>query len=145
MATAAQQLTGVDRFRVTVEGLGRLALSFAGPLERGGEDPPTLVLRRALGSDRDLFGWYEESVRDRGRHRDVAICQLEGSGGRVLNCWIARRARPVRWRGPSFDALALEVAQEELEHRYERLDWIQDPRRAPLCRGAASNPRRRRS
>ncbi len=136
-------LWGVDRFRVTVDGLGALPVSYAGPLERGGDEAPGLVLRRALGAGRELFDWYDHAARDPKDARDVAICQLDGAGSRVLNCWIARRARPVRWRGPTFDALALEVAQEELELAYERLDWPRDPRRVALCRDGDDHTKRR--
>lgn len=135
-------LWGVDRFRVTVERLGELALSFAGPLERAAEPEPTLVLRRALGSGRELFDWYEQALRDPKDVRDVAICQLDGAE-RLVNCWLARRARPVRWRGPSFDALSLEVAEEELELVYERLEWPRSPSRVALVRGSTVKSRRR--
>ena len=65
--------------------------------------------------------------------RDVAVCQLAADGS-VLNCWIARAAHPVSWRGPTFDALALAVAEEEVELAYTRLDWPGDLRRLPILR-----------
>jgi hypothetical protein len=141
---STQPLWGVDRFRVTIDRIGDVDLSYVGPLERTTAEPaPTLLLRRALGAGRELFDWYEQASGAPKDVRDLAVCQLDAAGGRILNCWIARRARPVRWRGPSFDALAAEVAQEELELAYERLDWPRSPSRVPLVRGRTVNPRRR--
>lgn len=138
MPRAPQPLSGVDRFQVNVEQIGTLDVSFVGPLELSGEGQPTLVLRRPLGPSHELFDWFGLSMASAlVATRDVGICQLDRAGTSILQCWVAREARPVRWRGPSFDALAVEVAEEELELTYERLDWPTDLSREPCCGGIA--------
>ena len=56
--------------------------------------------------------------------RDVTIQQLDAAGGAVANAWLLAQAWPCRWSGPVFDALATEVACEELELDFDDVVWV---------------------
>jgi phage tail-like protein len=91
----------------------------------GAENPgfPSVTLRRAITPCRALFSWYE-AVRDgQDGRRDVRIDLLDGPGGDPVVSWRLRRARPIRWSGPSLDGLESAIAMEELEIAFERLEW----------------------
>jgi phage tail-like protein len=94
----------------------------------------TVVLRRALTRDRELYDWRRrivEGVRDR---RSVTIRQLEVAGGEAVNSWRLVRAWPCRWSGPAFNALESGIAYEELELAFDDLVWLEPPRRPARSR-----------
>jgi phage tail-like protein len=41
----------------------------------------------------------------------------------VVARWTLVDARPVRWTGPTLDAIGQDLAMEEIELTYERLEW----------------------
>ena len=84
---------------------------------------PNVVLRRALGRDRRLYEWRQGILDGKADKRQVAIRQLDATGGGVTNTWVLEGAWPCRWAGPAFDAGATEVAMEEIELAFERLTW----------------------
>ena len=88
-----------------------------------------VVLRRALTRSTELYDWRRRIVDGRDDRRTVTIQQLERPGGRVVNSWRLVDAWPSRWSGPSFDALATEVAIEELELVFADLVWVKPKRK----------------
>jgi phage tail-like protein len=86
-----------------------------------------IVCRRALGLSTDLFDWRKAVASGKRDYRDVTIRQLSTPGGPVVNVWRLVRARPVRWSGPTFNALQDDVAFEEVELIFDDLVWL-DPR-----------------
>jgi hypothetical protein len=56
----------------------------------------------------------------------VTIHQLMGPEGAVANSWRLVGALPIRWSGPTFNALAGDVAMEELELTFEDLVWLKE-------------------
>lgn len=83
----------------------------------------SVTLRRAVSQDRRLFDWYRAAVKRKEDSRDLTVVQLDCAEGKPVNIWRLQRATPVRWTGPRFDALSSEIAIEELEIRYESIDW----------------------
>ncbi len=63
-------------------------------------------------------------VQGRNDRRPVTIQQLDAAGGRIVNSWRLEAAWPCRWSGPAFNAVANEVAIEELELAYDGLVWL---------------------
>ena len=55
--------------------------------------------------------------------RTVTIALLEGARGKPAGIWQLTGARAIHWSGPDFDALADEIAMEELEIAYESIAW----------------------
>lgn len=88
----------------------------------------TVVLRRALTDSTDLYDWRRLILEGKDERRDVTIRQLSGPGGELVNSWRLLRAWPCRWSGPAFDALANDIAWEELELTFDDLVWLEpDP------------------
>ena len=88
----------------------------------------TVVLRRALTDSTDLYDWRRLIVEGKDDRRDVTIRQLSSPGGELVNSWRLLRAWPCRWSGPAFDALANDIAWEELELTFDDLVWLEpDP------------------
>jgi len=86
----------------------------------------TVVLRRSITTSTELYDWRRRVVDGKDDRRDVTIRQLSAPGGDVVNAWRLVRAWPCRWSGPYFDALANDVACEELELLFDDLVWL-DP------------------
>ncbi len=82
-----------------------------------------VVLRRALTTGTELYEWRRAIVGGKKDGRDVVIRQLSAPGGSVVNSWRLVGAWPSRWSGPSFNALANEIAFEELELTFDDLLW----------------------
>jgi phage tail-like protein len=110
------QPASTGSFRVVIAG-SELGFTAVGPLTSG-TDAVNVVLRRALTRSAELYDWHR-----RGEPRDVTIQQLDETGGEVLNSWTLVGARPVRWTGPSFDAVGGGLASEELELAFDDLRW----------------------
>ncbi len=121
-------------FRVAVDGV-ELACSHVGPIVS--EDAPApagdgaqrpalrgLVLRRAVGADDRLFAWRRAAAEGRAEPREVLVHLLDRPGGEPVVAWRLCAARPVRWSGPTLDALAARVAEEEIELRFQRVEWL---------------------
>jgi phage tail-like protein len=84
----------------------------------------TVVLRRALGTSKDLFRWRQAVAEGKRDHRRVVIRQLDPAGERIVNAWVLEGAWPCRWSAPAFDAAGEGVAVEEIELAFDRLEWI---------------------
>lgn len=132
-ASAIAQLLGTSHFRVFV---GRREIGFCsvGRISSEGEVDEltgtsrdrfaTIVLRRALSRSTDLYDWRRSVVAGKRDRRAVTIEQLDAAGGAVVNAWRLERAWPCRWSGPAFDALATEIAFEELELAFDDVVWL---------------------
>ena len=84
----------------------------------------TLVLRRALSRSKDLYHW-RRAIRDGKKdRRTVELWQLAAPLSKPVNRWRFLDCWPCRWSGPSFDAIAGELAFEEIELCYERVEWL---------------------
>jgi phage tail-like protein len=142
MPVREQPLYGTSHFRVLI---GKRELGFAevGPLssatdldaapEERSHRHATIVLRRALTQSSELFDWRRNILRGKADRREVTIHQLGSAGGEIVNSWRLEGAWPCRWTGPAFNALANDVAIEELELAYDELVWLQPeaPKRPP--------------
>jgi hypothetical protein len=103
------------------------------PPDRPGNRFAPVVLRRALTTSSELFEWRRRIVAGKDDRREVTIRQLSAPGGSVVNAWRLIGAWPSRWSGPAFDALAHDIAIEELELTFDDLEWLD--RRNPHERG----------
>jgi phage tail-like protein len=131
-------LLRVNCFQVLI-GDRELGFASVGPLsstmtrDEHGDRPvngfPNVILRRALTTSRELFDWRRRIVDGKDDRREVTIRQLSAPGGEVVNGWQLVGAWPVRWSGPQFDAMAADVAFEELELAFDDLVWLKDTTR----------------
>ncbi|MEQ9495397.1 MAG: phage tail protein [Deltaproteobacteria bacterium] len=80
-----------------------------------------LRLKRGVTVAEDLWNWHYAFVEGRGRRRD-GIVVLQNDLHVPLKAWHFRRALPVKWTGPTFNAMRAEVAVEELEIMHEGLE-----------------------
>jgi T4-like virus tail tube protein gp19 len=100
------------------------------PPDERGHGFETVVLRRALTRDRELYDWRRRIVEGARDRRTVTISQLEGAAGGVVNSWRLVRAWPCRWSGPAFNALESGIAYEELELAFDDLVWLEPKRQS---------------
>jgi phage tail-like protein len=82
-----------------------------------------LRLKRGVALSRDLWDWYEEFVRGRGRRRDGVVF-LQNDLHVPMKVWRFRRGMPVRWTGPALNAGDSRLAIEELEIAHEGLELV---------------------
>ena len=129
-----EPLLRINSFEVLI---GDQKLGFAEISRLSSEDDPALpakharrfapvVLRRALTTSPELYGWRRAIVAGIDDRRDVTIRQLAEPGGKVVNAWRLVQAWPVRWSGPSFDVLDDGIATEEVELAFDDLLWIDE-------------------
>jgi hypothetical protein len=106
-----------------IESISPLQLEDPDPVD--GEILQTVVLRRAVSTDRTFHQWRTAITNDKDDARDVTIVQLHGDPRerRAINIWRLRAAWPIRWSGPDFDARSDEIAFEELEVTYDQVEW----------------------
>ena len=86
----------------------------------------TVVLRRAVTRSSELYEWRKRIADGVDDRRTVTIQQLDRPDGDVANTWRLVGAWPSRWSGPTFTALASDVAMEELELSFEDLVWLKE-------------------
>ena len=111
----------LDRDEIDVESIS--PLHWADSAHSDPDLRQTVVLRRAVGSDRTLYNWRAAIAAGKADVREVTIVQLASPDGKAVNIWLLKDAVAVRWTGPVFDARSGEIAYEELEVRYESIVW----------------------
>lgn len=77
-------------------------------LEPGATPPATVTLRRGVSSDRTLLEWARNP-----KPRRVTITVLDARH-EPASRYVLLDARPVRWTGPTLNALSGAIAIEEL-------------------------------
>jgi phage tail-like protein len=82
-----------------------------------------LRLKRGIALSADLWQWHYDFSNGGGRRRDGLIGLLDDERNPVL-VWVFRRGLPVKWTGPSLNAMQSQVAIEELEIAHEGLELL---------------------
>ena len=77
-------------------------------------------LKRGIVTSPDLWRWHLDFVEGSGKRRDGVIT-LQDELGKSVRTWRFRRGLPVRWAGPTLNALQAQVAVEEIEIAHEGL------------------------
>lgn len=95
-----------------------------GPVWTAPPVPGRLVMRRALDGDRTFYEWRREAIDGKPAVRTVGIRQLDRAAKTTVNAWQLVNAWPLRWTGPTFDALYGGIAQEEIELAFTDLNWL---------------------
>lgn len=144
--TELDQLHGTSNFRVFV-GKTEIGVSSVSRITSEAPVDPvsgkradrfaTVVLRRALSRATDLYDWRRAVAAGKPDRRQVLIQQLDAPAGGVVNAWRLEGAWPCRWSGPDFDALAADVACEELELAFDDVTWLPPPAELPTIAGPA--------
>lgn len=108
----------------------------------------TITLQKGVTLGEDLWNWHRDYVQGKGKRRDgFIILQAEAgllpgvpvAGGLTrlpMKVWRFRRAIPVRWTGPTFNATQSAVAVEALEITHEGLELYSPG--AAISAGAAA-------
>ena len=132
-APVIEPLLGTSHFRVRV-GIREIGLCSVGRISserdldaitgKPRDHFATVVLRRALSRSTELYDWRMAVAAGKPDRRDVTIEQLDPAGDTVVNAWALVQAWPCRWSGPTFDALATDIACEELELAFDSVVWL---------------------
>jgi phage tail-like protein len=77
-------------------------------------ESPRLELRRGVTDDTSLWDWFQRWIDGTADPADVRVTLLDSTGARART-WVCKRARPVRWRGPTLTATEPGVATERYE------------------------------
>jgi phage tail-like protein len=77
-------------------------------------------LRRGAAISDDLWDWHYSFVEGKGKRRDGMII-LQNDLQEAVKVWQFVRGLPVKWTGPSMNAMQSQVAIEELEIAHEGL------------------------
>lgn len=83
----------------------------------------TVVLRRAVGDSRIFYDWNLACRAGKKDTRTVTITLLDSPGGKPAGIWQLTGAKAIRWTGPDLNAMAQEIAMEELELTYDSIAW----------------------
>jgi len=85
----------------------------------------TVILRRGLTTNRDLWRWFKLVSRGGYAYRLTATVSLRGPGGEnapVLRAWRLRHCIPIKFKAPDMNATTNDVAIEELHLAHEGLE-----------------------
>ncbi len=77
-------------------------------------------LKRGAALNDELWNWHYSYVEGKGKRRD-GIIMLQDEQHQPVRIWYFQRGLPVKWTGPSMNALQSNVAIEELEIAHEGL------------------------
>src|SRR6266850_6913666 len=69
----------------------------------------------------DLWEWHNGWVKGQGKRKDGLIV-LKDNSGRPAKMWKFKRGIPMKWTGPSLNALQNNIASESLEIAHEGLE-----------------------
>ena len=85
------------------------------PIQRAGPvSYATVILKRGLTPNRDLWRWFENTARGQYAQRMDCVVTLNDSAGRPALAWRLASAMPVKFKAADFNARASDVAVEEL-------------------------------
>lgn len=86
----------------------------------------TVILRRGITLNRDLWKWFELGTLRGGfaLRMTVKIRHLDLDGKTEIRCWALDRALPVKFKSTDLNARGAEVAVEELHLVHEGLSLI---------------------
>jgi phage tail-like protein len=79
-----------------------------------------LRLKRGAALSDELWQWHFGFVEGRGKRRD-GIVTLQDDEHKPVAVWHFVRGLPVKWTGPSLNAMQSQVAIEEIEIAHEGL------------------------
>ena len=118
----------VANFRVTV-GEVEIGCCRVGPVTSIGTDDSarheTVTLTTDCDGSRFLWEWRQSVAYGAADRRDVTIELLTFDHEARVVGWVLVGATPVRWTGPTLDAmLPTTVALEEVELAFERVEWL---------------------
>jgi phage tail-like protein len=82
-----------------------------------------ITLKRGMGLTDDLWVWHYNYVQGKGKRRDGVIALM--SEVRIpVKVWVFKRGIPLKWAGPTLNALQDAVAIEVLEIAHEGLELL---------------------
>ena len=82
-----------------------------------------IVLRKGVTRNTELFDWFHGFTRGVGKRRDGVIT-LRDAAGRAAVVWTFRRGLPVKYSGPTLNALQGAVAIESISIMHEGLSQM---------------------
>ena len=81
----------------------------------------TVVLRRGISDNLDLYRWFDEIRRGHLDRRNVAIV-LEDASRQPIRRWLVHDAWPARYAGPTLDGQGSDVVIEEIELAHDGIE-----------------------
>jgi phage tail-like protein len=82
-----------------------------------------ITLKRGITLSEDLWNWHYSFVQGKGKRRDGMVF-LQNELKIPVKTWIFKRALPLKWVGPTFNASASAIAIESLELAHEGVDLL---------------------
>lgn len=90
---------------------------------RSAKSPP-LELRRGVSDGSELWEWFQAYIEGTEGTKNVRVFLLDSTGAAVRG-WECIRARPIRWNGPTLDAIESGVAMESFELAHEGIEELE--------------------
>ena len=107
----------VQAIRYREGGQTQVVHRLPGPVDYG-----DITLRYGLTRSMELWNWFMAAVKGKVERRNVSIVMLDADGITEVLRWDLVNTWPSSWRGAPLDAMAKEVAIEELVLVFETLD-----------------------
>jgi phage tail-like protein len=98
-------------------------LNYGAHVRSGAVSFSTLILRRGMSDNSDLWAWWGTVTLNGGfsRRMDLQIQHLDLEGNPIRR-WTIRRALPVKFKSSDLNARSTEIAIEELHLAHEGLE-----------------------
>src|SRR5579859_1490973 len=77
-------------------------------------------LKRGIVVSDDLWNWFNDFIEGKGKRKDGTIT-LRDEQQKAVKTWRFKRGIPVKWTGPTLNAMQSQVAIQELEIAHEGL------------------------
>lgn len=83
-----------------------------------------IVLKRGVGLTNDLWSWHQSYVNGEGATKNGLII-LANDLKIPIKVWMFYDGIPIKWSGPSLNAMSAGVAIESLEISHEKLEMVE--------------------
>lgn len=80
-------------------------------------------LKRGITASDDLWNWFNDFIEGKGKRKDGTIT-LRDELQKAVKTWQFKRGLPVKWTGPTLNAMQSQIAVQELEIAHEGLKLV---------------------
>jgi phage tail-like protein len=86
----------------------------------------TVILKRGMTTDKDLWRWFELMSSGKYAYRLAAIITMNNIQHNIVMAWKLTNVMPIKFKTADLNAKGTEVGIEELHLAHEGLKWFKD-------------------
>ena len=84
----------------------------------------TVILKRGMTSNRELWDWFDLLAKGAYAHRRSATITMQDTSGKDIFAWKLEKALPIKFKAADLNAKSTDVGVEELHLAHEGLSLV---------------------